>query len=108
MTREERIKLYDAIIASHPECTRKGKNNPYTSMNGHMFSMVTKEGQVAIRMAKDVRSKYMEEVNPKEVVTYNTVMKEYISISDEMLQDQSAVLSLLDQSIAYIKTLKPK
>ncbi|NNF33927.1 MAG: hypothetical protein HKN68_07450 [Saprospiraceae bacterium] len=108
MTREEKVKLYDSILEVHPECIRKGKNNPYTSMNGHMFSMVTKEGQVAIRMSKDVRAKYMEEVNPEEVVTYNTMMKEYIEISDEMLNDQEAVLSLLDQSIEYIKTLRPK
>lgn len=108
MTREEKVKIYDAIIEAHPESTRKGKNNPYTSMNGHMYSMVTKEGQVAIRMSKDVRAKYMEEVNPKEVVTYNTMMKEYIEISEELLQDQQAVLSLLDQSIEFIKTLKPK
>ena len=77
-------------------------------MNGHMFSMVTKEGQVAIRMSKDVRAQYLEEVNPNEVVTYKTMMKEYIEISDEMLKDQEAVLSLLDQSVEYIKTLKPK
>jgi len=108
MTREEKVKLYDAIIEAHPGCVRKGKNNPYTSMNGHMFSMVTKEGQVAIRMSKEVRVEYMDQVNPEEVFTYNTIMKEYISISDEMLQDQRAVMSLLDQSIEYIKTLKPK
>ena len=108
MKREEKVKLYDTIIEAHPVSTRKGKNNPYTSMNGHMYSMVTKEGQVAIRMSKDERIQYMEEVNPNEVVTYNTMMKEYIEISDELLQDQDAVLSLLDQSIEYIKTLKPK
>ena len=108
MSRDEKIKLYDAIIEAHTESIRKGKNNPYTSMNGHMYSMVTKEGQVAIRISKEGRAQYMVEVNPTEVVTYNTIMKEYIEISDEMLKDQKVVLSLLDQSIAYIKTLKPK
>lgn len=31
------VKLYDALVATHPDIERKGKSSPYTSVNGNMF-----------------------------------------------------------------------
>jgi hypothetical protein len=36
----DQLALYDKLIATHPEIERKGAANPYTSLNGHMFSLL--------------------------------------------------------------------
>ena len=36
--------VYDRIIATQPEVTRKGATMPYTSLNGHMFSFSPRTG----------------------------------------------------------------
>ncbi len=36
----DKLALYEKLIATHPEIERKGGANPYTSLNGHMFSLL--------------------------------------------------------------------
>ncbi len=33
-SREEKIALYDKLVATHPHAVRKGDTMPYTSLNG--------------------------------------------------------------------------
>ena len=40
----DKIDLYDQLIATHADIERKGATNPYTSLNGHMFSHLSKDG----------------------------------------------------------------
>ena len=35
-SREQKIELYNKLVASHADATRKGATIPYTSLNGHM------------------------------------------------------------------------
>ena len=35
--------LYDKLLATHPKIERKGAANPYTSLNGHMFTYLISE-----------------------------------------------------------------
>ncbi len=34
----DKLALYEKLIATNPKIKRKGAANPYTSLNGHMFS----------------------------------------------------------------------
>ena len=43
----ETIDLYDKLIATHAEIERKGAANPYTSLNGNMFTMLSPSGKGA-------------------------------------------------------------
>ena len=36
----DRTALYEALIATIPAIERKGDNNPYTSLNGNMFTLL--------------------------------------------------------------------
>jgi hypothetical protein len=40
----ENLALYEKLVATNPQVARKGATMPYTSLNGHMFSLLTKEG----------------------------------------------------------------
>src|SRR6185503_8455133 len=46
----DRLALYDALVAAHPEIERKGATMPYTSLNGHMFSFLSPAGAMALRL----------------------------------------------------------
>ena len=44
------LKQYEKLIATNPNVERKGATMPYTSLNGHMFSFLTKTGTLALRL----------------------------------------------------------
>ena len=52
MTREELLKIYKEAIAI-AGLERKGKTMPYTSSNGHMFSLINKDDELGIRLSKE-------------------------------------------------------
>jgi hypothetical protein len=43
--------LYDQLIATNPKIERKGAANPYTSVNGNMFTLLH-QSRLAIRLPK--------------------------------------------------------
>ena len=51
-SREQKVELYDKLVASHANAVRKGATMPYTSLNGHMYSYFTKDDFVALRLRK--------------------------------------------------------
>jgi hypothetical protein len=56
-TRE--LELYDALVASVPGIERKGATVPYTSLNGHMFSYLSKSGVLALRLPEEARETFL-------------------------------------------------
>ncbi len=106
--REAQLKLYDELVAKCPRFERKGKTMPYTSANGHMFSLFNKAGEIGIRFSKEVQKKYMEQHDTTLFNSYNSVMHGYILITEEMLTDLDLVVRLLNESYDYVMRLEPK
>ena len=46
----ETVALYEKLVATNPKVERKGAMLPYTSVNGNMFSLLTKSGTLALRL----------------------------------------------------------
>ncbi len=106
---EEKLALYKQLIDAHPEIELKGgKKLPYTSYEGNMFSQLTKAGTVGLRLRKAEREAFLAEFEGDLLVTYGTVMKEYVAVPDQLLQDTASLLPWLELSLAYAKTLKPQ
>ena len=105
---EEKLKIYDALIAKCDRFKRKGKTMPYTSANGYMFSLLNKDGEIGIRFSKAVQEKYMKALNTTYYKSYGATMKGYILIPEVMLDDLDALAKYLDESYDYVMTLKPK
>lgn len=100
--------LYDHLVSLVPEIERKGATMPYTSCNGHMFSFLSKEGEMGLRLPKAEREAFMEEHNAELSIQYGRVMKEYVAVPAPMLKDAERMKEYLEISLAYIKSLKPK
>ncbi|MEO1652435.1 MAG: hypothetical protein AAFU64_02720 [Bacteroidota bacterium] len=105
---EEKLKIYEAIIAKCPRFEKKGKTVPYTSANGHMFSQLNKEGEIGIRFSKEVQKAYLEKYDTTLFKSYNSIMQGYVLITDAMLQDLDQVAQLMDEGYDYVMGLEPK
>jgi hypothetical protein len=105
---EEKLKRYDELVAKCPRFERKGKTVPYTSANGHMFSLLNKDGEMGIRFSKQVQKKYIEQFNSSLFKSHNAVMQGYVLIPEKMLQDLDNVAQYLDEGYDYVMSLPPK
>ena len=108
MKNPEHRELYIDLVQSHPTIELKGKANKYTSHNGHMFSCSNKDSDVGVRLGKEEREAFLAEHDTELLISYNTVMKEYVVVPESVLANRSAFHELLDRSFAYVNSLKPK
>jgi TfoX/Sxy family transcriptional regulator of competence genes len=105
----DKLALYDKLIATHPEIERKGAANPYTSLNGHMFSLLLgPSGVMALRLPEDERERFLQKYKTTLYEAYGAVMKEYVTVPDALLKNTKALEKYLAVSYAYVKALKPK
>ncbi len=81
---------------------------PYTSANGHMFSFFNKDNEIGIRFSKEIQKEYMEKYDTIIYKSNNAVMRGYILISNEMMEDLNNVVKLLNESFDYVMSLEPK
>lgn len=104
----DKLELYEQLVAQFPDVKRKGAKNPYTSLNGHMFSFLDQDGFLSLRLPKDAREKFLVDYDTQLSFQYNTVMKEYVVVPHAMLADLEAVVPYFQQSFDYVSSLKPK
>lgn len=104
---EKTLQLYSDLL-SCVGLEQKGKNMPYTSMNGNMYSFVAKEGYVGIRLSKDDFNEFIEKYDAKQAISYGAKMHEYVHVPDNILQLTDELSSYMKKSHEYAKTLKPK
>jgi TfoX/Sxy family transcriptional regulator of competence genes len=103
----DRIALYDKLIATNPKIQRKGDANPYTSFNGNMFTLLH-QSKLAIRLPVDERERFLQKYQTSLFEAYGTVMKEYVAVPDNLLENTKELKRYLDLSYEYAETLKPK
>ena len=101
------LDLYDKLIATNPKIERKGAANPYTSLNGNMFTLLH-QSSLAIRLPEDKREEFLRKYNTTLFTAYGAVMKEYVAVPDALLKKTKELQKYLEFSYEYAKTLKPK
>jgi TfoX/Sxy family transcriptional regulator of competence genes len=103
----DKLELYEKLVATNPKVERKGATVPYTSLNGHMFSFLTKTGTLALRLPAAEREEFLKKYKTKLCEQYGTVMKEYAEVPDAMLKKTQELKKYFDLSFAYVGSLKP-
>jgi hypothetical protein len=103
----DQVALYEKLIATNPKIERKGAANPYTSLNGHMFTLLH-SGSLAIRLPEDKREEFLKKYKTTLYEAYGTVMPEYVTVPDTLLKNTTELRKYLEFSYEYVKTLKPK
>jgi hypothetical protein len=102
------LKHYEALIATHPEVERKGAAMPYTALNGHMFSFLTKTGTLALRLPEQEREAFLKKYKTTLCEQNGAVLKEYVEVPDALLAKTKELQKYFGMSHAYAATLKPK
>jgi len=105
---DERLKLYDKLVATSPRVERKGATVPYTSLNGHMFSYLAKSGELALRLPTGARETFLKKYKTTLCAQYGIVQKEYVMVPDNLLRKTRELKTYFDLSYAYVGSLKPK
>ena len=100
--------FYEKLVKTNPKVERKGAANPYTSLNGHMFTYLNQSGSLALRLPEGKREKFLKKYKAALFVAYGAVMKEYATVPDSLLKDTKTLQRHFQFSYEYIKTLKPK
>jgi hypothetical protein len=104
----DKLYWYDKLIKTNPRIEWKGAANPYTSLNGHMFSYLDPSGSLALRLPEPAREDFLKKYKTKLFEAYGAVMKEYVTVPDKLLRNTKELQKYFELSHAYIKTLKPK
>lgn len=106
---EERLKIYDSIIALVPDIERKGKTMPYTSANGYMFTLLNKDGEIGFRLSKEDGMEFIgkhEDSGP--FMSHGATMKDYVLIPERLYIKKKMLKTLLKKSYEHVMSLPPK
>ena len=104
----DKSELYDKLIATHPKIERKGAAMGYTSLNGHMFTLLGPSGTLALRLPEEEREKFLKQYKTTLYEAYGAVMKEYVAVPDALFKNTKELQRYLAISYDYTATLKPK
>ncbi len=104
----DKLLLYEKLVATNPKVERKGATVPYTSVNGNMFSYLSKEGKLALRLPEGERELFLKKHKAKLCEAYGIVQKEYVEVPDTLLSKTSELKKYFDASYVYASALKPK
>ena len=104
----DKVELYEKLVATLPEVERKGATVPYTSVNGHMFSYLSKTGSLALRLPEEDRAEFQKKYKAPLCVAYGVVQKEYVEVPDALLKKTAELKKYFAASYAYVSSLKPK
>jgi hypothetical protein len=104
----DKLELYRKLVAANPNVELKGASMPYTSANGNMFSFLTKEGQLALRLPDEEREAFLKKYKTALCEQHGRVMAEYVVVPDALLKKTQELAKHFATSCAYANSLKPK
>ncbi len=105
---DTRVDLYEKLLATCPGIEPKGAANPYTSLNGNMFTLLHDSRSLAIRLPEGERERFLKKYNTTLFEAYGAVMKEYVAVPDSLLKKTNELRKYLGLSYEYARTLKLK
>lgn len=104
----DKLELYERLVATNPQVERKGAAMPYTSVNGHMFSFLTKTGTLALRLPTGEREAFLKKYKTRLCEQHGTILKEYVEVPNTLLRKTEELTAFFELSYAYVASLKPK
>lgn len=106
---EEKLALYKQLLATHPEIELKGGLKlPHTSYGGNMYTMLSKDGRIGIRLGKEDFKAFIEKYDAIQYKNYGANIKEYVEVPESLLENMDELAPYLALSHEYVQILKPK
>jgi hypothetical protein len=108
MDRAKALALYDKLLSTNPDVERKGDTMPYTSLNGNMFSLFTKENRLTLRLPTGEREGFLAKYKTTLSMQYGHVQPEYVVVPDALLAKTAELKRYFEVSYIYVASLRPK
>ncbi len=106
---DDKRALYQNLVDTHPDIELLGaKKLSYTSVNGHMYSQMSKDGRLGLRLSKDDQAEFIDRFNTVPFRNYGANIKDYVEVPADLLEDTDRLAPYLAKSLNYTLTLKPK
>lgn len=107
-TYNDALDQYRALVAGEMSETLKGKANPYTSMNGNMFSFLAKDGAICLRLSDADRQDFLDRFGGGPVMQYGAVMKGYVALTDKVMENAELRRVWAAKCMENARALPPK
>ncbi len=104
----DKLEAYKKLIATKPEIELKGASMPYTSVNGHMFSFLDKDGNLGLRLSAPERNGFIEQYKTRLCEAHGTILKEYVFVPEDLFKKTNELKTWFEKSFVYVGGLKPK
>jgi len=104
----ETLALYEKLVATNSDVERKGATVPYTSANGTMFSFLTAQGSLALRLPPDQLEPFFKKYNTTHPVAYGKVMKDWAAVPSSLLANTKELKKYFDLSHQHAAKKKSK
>ncbi len=106
---DDKVALYEKLVATNPKVERKGAANPYTSHKGRMFSMLGKGGVMILRLPDGDREAFLKKYKTHDSpVQFGTTMPEFVEVPGALLAKTSELKKYFDLSYAWLDSLSAK
>jgi hypothetical protein len=100
-----KLALYERLVATDPSIERKGATMPYTSSSGKMFSFLSPDGVVALRLPDGEREAFLKKYRAKLAVSHDTVMVDWVAVPPGLLAKTPELKPYFKKSRAYAEQL---
>ncbi len=105
----KKLEAYRNVLVTLGLEVKENFGFPFTSANGNMFSFLSKENTLGIRLPVAEREEFILKYNSEIYQrTEGQVLKEYVVVPDDLLADTERLTFWFERSLSYAKTLKPK
>ena len=104
----EIFERYSTILNDFSALELKGKTTPYTSLNGHMTSFLSKEGTLGLRLDNETREEILKNDEIKPMFQHGRPMKDFLEFSLDFMQNDDEIKEVFVKSVEYCERLKPK
>ena len=105
---QEKLELYQKLLATNPAIELKGDVHPYTSLNGHMFTYLDQTGTLGIRLPHEEVDAFLAKYSTTLFESYGVVKKDWVKVPDTLLKNTAELKKYLNISVENVQSLKPK
>ncbi len=102
------LAIYRDLVNRFYKDKVKGKANPYTSMNGNMYSFLDKSGCICIRISDQDRTCFATAFSAGPVVQHGAIMQEYVAVLQSALNSPGELENAFRASLQYAQSLRKK
>lgn len=106
--RSRNLAVYRELVARFFGDIVKGKANPYTSMNGNMYSFLDGDSRICLRMSEPDRLAFAKAYGTEPVKQYGAIMRGYVAIPESDLADASGLAEAFEACHRYATSLPKK